>query len=77
MGDSNRPIADSKSCSQDSYIDEKAKDETIQPVRDVEHLEIDAVAEQKLIRKVDRHIIPMVMMLYLFVCHYWPKQAVL
>ena len=61
------------SSTQDSYVGEKPKDEIVECVQDVEQLHIAAIAEQKLIRKVDRHIIPMVMLLYLFVCHDAPK----
>lgn len=35
---------------------------------DPETLEIDEVAEKKLVRKLDLHIVPMVMLLYLLVC---------
>ena len=31
-----------------------------------DNIEIDHVAEQKLIHKLDRHIVPMIMLLYLF-----------
>lgn len=33
---------------------------------DDNNIEIDHVAEQKLVRKLDRHIVPMIMLLYLF-----------
>ena len=33
---------------------------------DDDNIEIDHVAEQKLVRKLDRHIVPMIMLLYLF-----------
>lgn len=35
---------------------------------DPETLEIDHVAEKKLVRKLDLYIVPMVMLLYLLVC---------
>ena len=31
-----------------------------------DNIEIDHVAEQKLVHKLDRHIVPMIMLLYLF-----------
>lgn len=40
---------------------------------DPETLEIDYVAEKRLVRKLDLYIVPMVMLLYLLVCYLPPR----
>ena len=75
MVDLARSTDNSMSSTHDSYLGEKPEHEIVQRVQDVEQLEVDVGAEQKLIRKVDRHIILMVMLLYLFVSHQGTKVA--
>ena len=73
METNGKPVVEHSSPSADEKVQNTLSEHNISPAEftdksyDPETLEIDHIAEKKLVRKLDLYIVPPVMLLYLFV----------